>query len=164
MTVSALAEAAQVTSDNVAANLLLARLGGPTGFTARLRELGDRQTRLDRLEPELNLVLPGDERDTTTPRAMAETASRLLHGRCPETSLSRAVDRLDGEDADGRPTDPCGAAERLARWRQDRHRDSRHDDGQINDVAIAFPPGRSALVVVAFYDSSRRSEEIRDQD
>ena len=80
MTISALAEAAQVTSDNVAANLLLARLGGPTGFTARLRELGDRQTRLDRLEPELNLVLPGDERDTTTPRAMAETASRLLTG------------------------------------------------------------------------------------
>lgn len=40
MTIVALAEAAQTTSDNLAANLLLTRLGGPAAFTAKLRELG----------------------------------------------------------------------------------------------------------------------------
>lgn len=41
MTVLALAEAAQTTSDNPAANLLLKLLGGPAGFTAILRPAGD---------------------------------------------------------------------------------------------------------------------------
>ena len=57
MTIAALIEAAQVTSDNVAANLIIKRLGGPEVFTAILRELGDRATRLDRYEPMMNLVL-----------------------------------------------------------------------------------------------------------
>ena len=38
MTIGALAEAAQTTSDNTAANLLLAKVGGPAGFTKRLRD------------------------------------------------------------------------------------------------------------------------------
>ena len=164
MKVGALAEAAQVTSDNVAANLLLARLGGPTGFTARLRELGDRQTRLDRLEPELNLVLPGDERDTTTPRAMAETASRLLtRDVLTPASREQLIDWMvktrtgDRRIRAGLPKD-WRAGDKTGTATADTMTD------KINDVAIAFPPGRSALVVVAFYDSSRRSEEVRDQD
>jgi beta-lactamase class A len=46
MTVAALAEAAQLTSDNVAANLPLGRIDGPAGVTRRLREIGDQHTRL----------------------------------------------------------------------------------------------------------------------
>lgn len=42
MTVHALAEAAQTTSDNVAANLLLQLLGGPAGFANMLRAAGDK--------------------------------------------------------------------------------------------------------------------------
>jgi beta-lactamase class A len=93
MTVAALAEAAQLTSDNVAANLLLGRIGGPAGFTRRLRDIGDRHTRLDRLEPDLNLVVPGDERDTTTPRAMAQTMAKLLTGNLlSAASRDRLID------------------------------------------------------------------------
>jgi beta-lactamase class A len=51
-----LAKAAQTKSDNVAANLLLQRVGGPAGFTRRLRAWNDRMTRLDRYELDLNLV------------------------------------------------------------------------------------------------------------
>ena len=52
MTVKALTEATQTTSDNPAANLLLRRLGGPAALTAALRSMGARATRIDRMEPE----------------------------------------------------------------------------------------------------------------
>ncbi|MBC8057155.1 MAG: serine hydrolase [Rhizobiales bacterium] len=74
------AEAAQITSDNLAANVLLRQLGGPESFTRWLRGLGDRVTRLDRFEPELNRVPPGEERGTSTPTAFAATAAQLCTG------------------------------------------------------------------------------------
>src|SRR5690606_22662400 len=42
-----LARAAQVTSDNTAANVLLRRFGGPQALTGFWRSLGDRVSRLD---------------------------------------------------------------------------------------------------------------------
>ena len=66
LTVAELCEAAVTQSDNAAANLLLARHGGPEGFTAFVRSIGDEWTRLDRMETELNSAIPGDPRDTTT--------------------------------------------------------------------------------------------------
>lgn len=73
-----LAKAAQTTSDNLAANLVLDRVGGPEALTAFWRSLGDDVSRLDRNETSLNFVPPGEERDTTTPAAMAQTLSKLL--------------------------------------------------------------------------------------
>ncbi len=80
MTVRELAHAAVLVSDNAAANLLLRKIGGPARLTAYWRALGDEISRLDRFEPELNLVPPGEVRDTTTPAAMAHTLARLLTG------------------------------------------------------------------------------------
>jgi len=65
-------------SDNTAANLLIKALGGPEAVTQFFRSLGDNESRLDRYEPELNLAAEGDLRDTTTPRAMAQTLETLL--------------------------------------------------------------------------------------
>jgi beta-lactamase class A len=73
-----LARAAQVTSDNTAANLLLARVGGPSAVTAFWRALGDPVSRLDRTEPQLNFVPAGTVLDTTTPAAMAQTLYKLI--------------------------------------------------------------------------------------
>lgn len=80
MTVCALAEAAQTTSDNVAANLLLNLIEGPAGFTSGLRDPGDETTRPDRYEPDMNLFPPGEIRDTTTPAASAATVNSMLFG------------------------------------------------------------------------------------
>jgi beta-lactamase class A len=80
MSLLELAEGAQTTSDNLCANLLIARLGGPSGVTAHLRALGDIETRLDRTELELNFVPPGDVRDTTTPVAMARSTAGFVVG------------------------------------------------------------------------------------
>ena len=35
---------------------------------------------------------------------------------------------------------------------------------KVNDVAVAFPPGKGALIVTAFYDSDERSKDTRDED
>jgi len=75
-----LCHATITTSDNTAANLLIAELGGPEGFTALLRLYGDAVTRLDRLETELNENAPGDPRDTTSPRAMMYLMRQFLFG------------------------------------------------------------------------------------
>jgi beta-lactamase class A len=65
MTIAQLCEAAVALSDNSAANLLLASFGGPAALTTYLQSVGDRVTRLDRIEPDLNEATPGDPRDTT---------------------------------------------------------------------------------------------------
>jgi beta-lactamase class A len=164
MTIGALAEAAQTMSDNTAANLLLAKVGGPAGFTKRLRECGDQHTRLDRTEPELNLVVAGDERDTTTPREMARTVARLLTGDfLKPASRDRLIDWMVGTktgDKRIRAGLPTG-------WRAGDKTGTAQADAmtdKVNDVAIAFPPGRGALVVAAYYDSDKRSKDTRDED
>lgn len=80
MSVAALCAATMTLSDNAAANLLLAGLGGPDGLTDFLRTTGDATTRIDRWETELNEATPGDRRDTTTPRAILATLDQLLFG------------------------------------------------------------------------------------
>ena len=67
-------------SDNTAANMLLRAIGGPTAITEFARSIGDEHTRLDRWEIELNSALPGDPRDTSTPRAFGGGVRAILTG------------------------------------------------------------------------------------
>lgn len=80
MTTGDLCAATITLSDNSAANLLLGTMGGPEGFTAFLRSMGDEVSRLDRWETALNEGRPGDPRDTSTPATMVETLESLLFG------------------------------------------------------------------------------------
>lgn len=58
-------------SDNAAHNILVREHGGLTVVQQALLDAGDQVTRLDREEPELSSAIPGDPRDTSTPRALA---------------------------------------------------------------------------------------------
>ncbi|WP_416365345.1 SGM family class A beta-lactamase [Sphingobium sp. JS3065] len=78
MSMEELAAAAVEVSDNSAANLLLPMIGGPEGLTKFMRTHGDSVTRLDRTEPALNENAQGDDRDTTSPAAMAGLMGRLI--------------------------------------------------------------------------------------
>ncbi|MFF9403985.1 class A beta-lactamase [Streptomyces anandii] len=80
MTVAELADVAIRYSDNTAGNLLLRELGGPTAVTRFARSLGDRVTRLDRWETELNSAEPWRRTDTTSPCAIGRTYGRLVLG------------------------------------------------------------------------------------
>lgn len=80
MPISALCDAALRYSDNTAANLLLEQLGGPPALTSFVAELGFKNTRLDRIEPDLNESKAGDARDTSTAADLAGIYSALLLG------------------------------------------------------------------------------------
>ena len=58
-TINELCRAAMIFSDNTAANLLLGVVDGPAGLTRFVRSLGDRTTRLDRIEPTMSESTPG---------------------------------------------------------------------------------------------------------
>jgi beta-lactamase class A len=158
LSVAALCEAAVTTSDNTAANLLLAERGGPAGLTAWLRSIGDATTRLDRTEPALNHGAPGDARDTTTPAAMAETLQTLLLGDVlSEASRTKLVTWLKANTT-GNTRLRAG----LAGWQVG---DKTGSDGRTisNDVAIAWPPrGGAPLLMSVYFAESTASAAERD--
>ncbi|MEU3842309.1 class A beta-lactamase [Streptomyces sp. NPDC028635] len=102
MRVDGLCAAAIRYSDNAAGNLLLRQIGGPAGLTRFLRSLGDRVTRLDRWEPQLNTAVPGDPRDTTTPAALARSYATLTLGDAlSPADRDRLVTWLKGNTTSG---------------------------------------------------------------
>jgi beta-lactamase class A len=144
-------------SDNSAANLLLRRIGGPAALTAFIRRSGDTVTRLDRYEEELNGNLPGDARDTTTPAAMIGLMHALLLGNALRPS-SRAmlVAWMEGATTGLkrlRAGFPPG-------WRAgDKTGNGAH--GAANDIAIAWPPGRPAILVASYISGAEVGDEAR---
>lgn len=80
MTYAEFCDAALRYSDNASANMILRRIGGPSAVTRFARSIGDRHTRLDRWETELNSSLPHDLRDTSTAAALATSYTKLLLG------------------------------------------------------------------------------------
>jgi len=137
-------------SDNTAANLLLASLGGPPALTAALRAMGDPATRLDRNEPTLNEARPGDPRDTTTPNAMLNDLQRITLGntlsatsrqrltawlRACQTGLERLRAGLPPGWVAGDKTGTSGR-------------------GTSNDLAIIWPPSRAPLLITCYLTQS----------
>ena len=158
MTMEALCAAAVEESDNGAANLMLASLGGPAGVTAFLRGLGDRVTRLDRTEPSLNSAIPGDPRDTTSPAAMAASLRRMVLGDAL-SAASRA--RLGGWMIDCKTGSKRLRAGLPAGWRVGDKTGS-GDNGSSNDIAVVWPPSGPALVVAVYFTGSSVAAEARD--
>ncbi|MEV6385958.1 class A beta-lactamase [Streptomyces sp. NPDC051773] len=144
MTVGELCSATVSHSDNGAGNLLLRELGGPSAITRFCRSLGDRTTRLDRWEPQLNTAEPWRTTDTTTPRAIGRTYARLLLGRALRDAdrelltdwliaNSTNVERFRaGLPADWTLADKTGGGTAY---------------GVANDVGVVWPPGRPPLVL-----------------
>ncbi|WP_035791802.1 class A beta-lactamase [Kitasatospora mediocidica] len=143
MTVAELCAAALDYSDNTADNLLLRQLGGPEAITRFCRSIGDRTTRLDRWEPALNSAEPGRVTDTTSPRALGRTFSKLLLG----TALS-APDRE--QLTSWLLADTTSAARFRAGLPKDwalADKTGTGDYGTTNDAGIAWTPRRTPLVL-----------------
>jgi beta-lactamase class A len=146
MTLGALCEAAIAQSDNTAGNLLLDTIGGPAGVTKFARSLGDRITRLDRKEPELNSAIPGDERDTTTPGSMLGDMTRLLTDNVLSQSSRRQLEDWLQENKTGASMIRAGVP---TNWIIG-DKTGRGANGAMNDIAIMRPPNR-APVLLAIY-------------
>lgn len=156
LTVAELCEATMTQSDNAAANLLLPLVGGPAGVTATLRTWGDATTRLDRPEPHLNDVPPGDERDTTTPRAMTGHLRDLVLG---DTLTPASRTQLTDWLIANRTGDRRLRAGLPKGWRVGDKTGS--GPGTTNDVAVLWPPGRAPLLVATYLTGSPQADERR---
>ncbi len=158
MSVAELCQATVTLSDNAAANLLLRDSGGPAGLTAFLRSVGDGVTRLDRTEPELNRVVGGDQRDTTSPAAMAATLNRLVLGnalsaRSREQLKTWLIANTTGEARirAGVP-DSWIIGEKTGTW----------TGGATNDVAVLWPPKGGPLILTVFYVGGTMDQDGRN--
>ncbi|HEX7368988.1 MAG TPA: class A beta-lactamase [Rhodanobacteraceae bacterium] len=160
MAVAQLLQAAIIWSDNTAANLLLASMGGPVAVTGFARSLGDQFTQVDRIEPALNPY------DTTTPNAMLRDMQALLLGDALSQSSRGKLIRWMMDCRTGlqslRAGMPAGwrIGDKTGQW----DGDGRHAN---NDIAIAWPPRRKPMLVTAYYmtdtaDPAARKEVLAD--
>jgi beta-lactamase class A len=165
MTVRELAKAAQQTSDNAAANLLLRLIGGPAGFTESLRGIGDDVTRLDRVEPDMNYVPPGEVRDTTTPAAMAATLRRFLTGHLLSDENKSLLGKWMEETGTGLNRLRAGFPDG---WRSGDKTGTGIAPGMpniYNDVAVAWPDDATpSFIIAAYYEADGEYDEMRSQD
>lgn len=147
MTVAELCAATIQYSDNAAANVLMRELGGPAAITAFARAIGDDTFRLDRWETELNSAIPGDERDTTTPQAMAGTLQRLVLGDALRPDgRAQLRDWLLGNTTGGTRI----RAGLPADWKTG-DKTGAGSYGTVNDVAVIWPPGRAPIVLAVYF-------------
>lgn len=155
LTVAQLAEAAVTVSDNTATNVLMREFGGPAGVTAFARSVGDRVTRIDRWEPEMSTGTPGDDRDTTTPRAIARTFGTLVLDRALATPDR---ERLTTWMLANRTAGPVFGSGVPAGWRlADKTGSGWY--GVRNDVGVTWTPDGAPLVVAAFTRGARYGDE-----
>jgi len=159
LTVGELCVAAVEVSDNAAANLLLAQVGGPAGVTSFIRSLGNTVTRLDRTEPELNTAIPGDPRDTTSPKGMVDSMRILLTGGslsvASRNQLIRWLEKCEtggnrlraGIPKDWRAGDKTGTGE----------------NGAIGDLGIFWPPRKAPILIAAYVLGGSATREQREQ-
>ncbi|MDB5826750.1 MAG: Beta-lactamase [Variovorax sp.] len=158
MTIAELCAAALQYSDNSAGNMLIDALGGSPAVTAFARSIGDTTFRLDRRETELNTALPGDPRDTCTPRAMARNLQALLVGDAlPARQREQLVAWMRGNTtgatrirasvpADWRVADKTGAG----------------DYGTVNDIGVLWPPSGAPIAMAIYFTQTVKEAPMRN--
>lgn len=159
-----LAEAAQVTSDNAAANVLMKRLGGPAAMTRFWREIGDNISRIDGYEPQVNVIPPGTEENSTSPAAMGETLRKIVLGDILSAeSRALLISWMEatrtgkrriraGIPGGWRALDKTGTGFRPSAG------------NKTNDISVLYPPGGRAPLIVTGYLETSYFEGIRAED
>lgn len=158
MTLAEICAAAIDYSDNTAANLILANIGGPAGFTQFARSIGDPATRLDRIETALNESLPNDPRDTTTPSAMVTNLNSLLLGNALSGSSRDQLTQWLLANTTGGTRLRAGVP---ATWPVG-DKTGTGDQGSTNDIGILWPPNAKPLLVCAYLTGTKASADERN--
>lgn len=158
MQLGALCAAAVEWSDNTAANLILASLGGPQAVTAYARSLGDNVTRLDRNEPSLNSSIPGDPRDTTSPAAMMADLKAVTQDTALSATSRDALNSWLVNCQTAAARIPAGLPSDWATG----NKTGSGANGSTNDIAIINAPNRAPMFVAAYYTGSKASDADRN--
>ncbi|GAA4174623.1 class A beta-lactamase Bla1 [Phytohabitans flavus] len=157
MTLRALADAAVRHSDNTAGNLLLRHLGGPQRFEKELRKIGDKVTDAARYETELNEATPGDTRDTSTPRALAQDLGAY--------AVADALEPADRDILNGWLRGNTTGGELIRAGVPDGwvvgDKTGAGGYGTRNDIAVIWPPDRAPIVLAVL---SSRDEKDASYD
>ena len=151
-----LAHAIVEISDNDAANLLLAEIGGPAALTRFARAIGDPVTRIDRMEPVSDA--PGDVQDTTSPNAMADDFRRLLLGNVLKPASRATLTEWLAGSKTGIHRLKAGLP---AGWRL-AHKTGTGMHGSSNDAGIVWPPHGAALAISVYLTGSPLDDAGRD--
>lgn len=163
MTLAQLCEATMTTSDNTAANLILASYGGPNALTTFARQIGDHVTRLDRNEPLLNVrTTDPAPLDTTSPRAMSKNLEQLLLGTVLSPPSRSLLQKWMRANTTGDKRLKAGLA---PGWQIGDKTGTNQTDA--NDVGIVFPPDRAPMLVSVYLADSdapilRKEETIAE--
>ena len=118
---------------------------------------GDGVTRLDRSETELNEAAPGDQRDTTSPRAMVADIRKLALGDgLKPASREKLVGWMKGCKT--------GAERMRAKlppgWTVGDKTGS-GERGTMNDVGVVWPPDGAPIVLAIYFTGSDKSAAER---
>ncbi len=145
-------------SDNAAANLLLEEVGGPEGFGSALVELtGDEVTNPVRWETELNEAVPGDDRDTSTPEALAGSLEAFTLGDVLPQDRREVLVDLMVRNTTGDDTIRAGVPEG---WVV-ADKTGGGGYGTRNDIAVLWPEEGDPIVLSVL---SSRDEEGAEYD
>jgi beta-lactamase class A len=155
MEIGTMCQAVVEVSDNTAANLLLAALGGPGAYTSFVRTLGDGVTRLDRTELLLNE--PAGVLDTTTPRAMAGSMRAVLLGHALHPASRALLETWMMSCVTGTQRLRAGLP---GHWEAGDKTGT--GDTQTNDLALIRPPGRAPIIVTAYFEGGSPDMAARE--
>ena len=153
MTLRELCLAIITVSDNAAANILLTGIGGPQALTTFMRNIGDEVTRMDRTELTLNSNMPGDPRDTTTPRAMVDSLLRIFTQDVLSIP-SRAL-LIDWLSASKTGLERVHAG--IPKTWLVGDKTGTGENGAVNDLVVAFPPERRPVFVAVYMSGSQQT-------
>ena len=161
MTIRRLCDAAVRHSDGTAGNLLLRDLGGPAELTAYVRSLGDEVTRMDRLEPRIADAVPGDLRDTTSPRAIGtDYRAVVLADALPADKRAFLRDLLE---RNATPTGRRRIRAGVPRVWTVADKTGTGGYGAANDIAVVWPPAAPPLVIAVMTTKTTRDAGHDDE-
>ncbi|MER6133700.1 class A beta-lactamase [Streptomyces sp. NPDC001815] len=158
MTLSELCDAAVRYSDNTAANLLFEALGGPGRLQSELRKLGDKVTQMGRIEPHLSDWVPGETRDTSTPRALAKDLRAYVLGDVLRKRERAQLTTWLKTNTTGNEVIRAGVP---AGWVVGDKTGSGSGYGARNDIAVVWPPD-SAPIVMAILTNRGKAQDVHD--
>ncbi|MFC3499807.1 class A beta-lactamase [Micromonospora krabiensis] len=157
MTLREIADAAVRYSDNTAGNLLLRQLGGPQRFEKKLRAIGDTVTDPARYETALNEARPGDRRDTSTARALAQDLRAYAVGDALAPADRDVLTGWLRGNTTGGELIRAGVPDGWAVG----DKTGAGGYGTRNDIAVIWPPDRAPIVLAVL---SGRDEKDADYD
>jgi beta-lactamase class A len=159
MSVSALSQAAIAYSDNGAMNQLLQILGGTQMVSTFAKSIGDNKFNLVRTEPQLNTAIPGDERDTTTPVAMALSLQKLSLGTALDKKQQAQLQEWLKANTTGDKRIRAGVPKG---WTVG-DKTGTGSYGTTNDVAVIWPPQAKPIVLVVYFTQNKKDTKPNDQ-